>query len=587
MAATGQPPSGLWTDSDCQLADSRTAGVGSPRVVLRRFLGDSCRPAAGLSRGRCVAACERRCGQAASAPGESSGVAFFGAARRRRAWAPWMPLAGRRGIGVRGGVRRRRRRALGRGLRGRDRLAGRRAAAARLGRLLGGRSGVGGVGVRAGGRGGGRGVVGGRLGRRRRGTPTARLGLLRRRGVRGLDARVRACGGRCLGGLGARVRRVAGGRRRRRRVRCGGLAHGRIRRIRLRRGRRAATPRRLGLLPRRGLGRGASAPFASGPRLPPPRRSGGGGAPASGSVAGGRGLRRECEVRAVHGGRLGRLRRGRRGAPAAAARCRLLGRRGLAVGTLVGPGSRVGGGRAGVGCRRPAAPAAACPLLGRGLVRGRRRPRRGLHGCGGVEHGARGRLRKVVGDGRAPVRLGAGGRLAGLVRRRLLDARGLDELLAAASSTASVPVAWTATCAGTAAAPDSASTFLRRRRERRPLPFGKLRSSSRDSALGLRAMRVRAPRRTSSASGVWATAAASRAADSRRSCLRAACTRRRALRAWAPPDEFTSRPSSRLVSGQRWTAYSSCTSRVLSASARSRRWPGRGGRCASRPAPAA
>jgi hypothetical protein len=61
-----------------------------------------------------------------------------------------------------------------------------------------------------------------------------------------------------------------------------------------------------------------------------------------------------------------------------------------------------------------------------------------------------------------------------------------------------------------------------------------LRSSSRDSALGLRAMRVRAPRRTSSASGVCATAAASSAALRRRSCLRAACTSRRALRACAP-----------------------------------------------------
>jgi hypothetical protein len=70
---------------------------------------------------------------------------------------------------------------------------------------------------------------------------------------------------------------------------------------------------------------------------------------------------------------------------------------------------------------------------------------------------------------------------------------------------------------------------------------------------------------TSMASGVCATAAASSAADSRRSCLREACTRRRALRACAPPLEFTSSPSSRLVSGQRWTAYSSCTSRVMSA----------------------
>ena len=42
--------------------------------------------------------------------------------------------------------------------------------------------------------------------------------------------------------------------------------------------------------------------------------------------------------------------------------------------------------------------------------------------------------------------------------------------------------------------------------------------------------------------------------------------RRRALRAWAPPAELTSRPSRRLVSGQRCTAYSSWTSRVYSAS---------------------
>ena len=66
--------------------------------------------------------------------------------------------------------------------------------------------------------------------------------------------------------------------------------------------------------------------------------------------------------------------------------------------------------------------------------------------------------------------------------------------------------------------------------------------------------------------GVWPTAAASSAAASRRSCLRAAWTSRRALRPWAGPDELTSSPSSRFVSGQRCTAYSSCTSREYSAS---------------------
>ena len=114
-----------------------------------------------------------------------------------------------------------------------------------------------------------------------------------------------------------------------------------------------------------------------------------------------------------------------------------------------------------------------------------------------------------------------------------------------------------------AAAP---SPPLRRRRALRARRLGKLRSSSRASAGGLRAMRVRAPRSASSASGVCASAAASSAAARRRSCLRAAWIRRRALRACAPPAELTSRPSRRLVSGQRCTAYSSCTSRVYSAS---------------------
>ena len=106
---------------------------------------------------------------------------------------------------------------------------------------------------------------------------------------------------------------------------------------------------------------------------------------------------------------------------------------------------------------------------------------------------------------------------------------------------------------------------LRRRRALRARRLGKLRSSSRASAGGLRAIRVRAPRSTSSASGVCASAAASSAAARRRSCLRAAWISRRALRAWAAPEELTSSPSRRLVSGQRWTAYSSCTSRVYSA----------------------
>ena len=75
------------------------------------------------------------------------------------------------------------------------------------------------------------------------------------------------------------------------------------------------------------------------------------------------------------------------------------------------------------------------------------------------------------------------------------------------------------------------------------------------SACGRRAAPPRPP-------GVWATAAASSATARRRSCLRAAWTSRRALRPWARPEELTSRPSRRLVSGQRCTAYSSCSSRV-------------------------
>ena len=114
--------------------------------------------------------------------------------------------------------------------------------------------------------------------------------------------------------------------------------------------------------------------------------------------------------------------------------------------------------------------------------------------------------------------------------------------------------------------------FRRRRRPpRRRLPLGKFFSSSRARALGLRAIRIRAPSSTCWASGVCASAAASSAADSRRSCLRAACTSRRALRACAAPAELTSSPSSRFVSGQRCTAYSSCTSREYSARCQSQR----------------
>ena len=107
-------------------------------------------------------------------------------------------------------------------------------------------------------------------------------------------------------------------------------------------------------------------------------------------------------------------------------------------------------------------------------------------------------------------------------------------------------------------------------------PLGKLRSSSRASAAGLRDIRVRAPLMTSSASAVCGSAAASTPrpaagpASARRAPAGARCARA------APPDEFTSSPSSRFVSGQRCTAYSSCTSRVSPRTPRSSCWPGRG-----------
>ena len=132
------------------------------------------------------------------------------------------------------------------------------------------------------------------------------------------------------------------------------------------------------------------------------------------------------------------------------------------------------------------------------------------------------------------------------------------------SSPSSTSASFAATPATTASgATPSPAPLRRRRRLALPRPFGKFLSSSRARAAGLRAIRMRAPLMTSPASAVCGIAAASNAADRRRSCRRAWCTSRRALRAWAPPEEFTSRPSSRFVSGQRWTAYSSWTSRVM------------------------
>ena len=170
--------------------------------------------------------------------------------------------------------------------------------------------------------------------------------------------------------------------------------------------------------------------------------------------------------------------------------------------------------------------------------------------------------RGVLGHGLGPgLRLG---RLRGRAAPRAPRLRRLLPAASAASSTVSTDSSVTAPVATASTCEVSPAPFLRRRRDGRlPLPFGKLRSSSRASAAGLRDMRVRAPLMTSPASAVCGIAAASSAADSRRSCWRAACTSRRALRACAPPDEFTSSPSSRLVSGQRWTAYSSWTSRVM------------------------
>ena len=145
-------------------------------------------------------------------------------------------------------------------------------------------------------------------------------------------------------------------------------------------------------------------------------------------------------------------------------------------------------------------------------------------------------------------------------------------------------------CAASPLAPPLPAPRPRRRRPprlRRP-PFGKLRSSSRASAEGLRAIRMRAPSSTCCASGVCASAAASSAAESRRSCFLVACTSRRALRAWAPPDEFTSRPEQAL--GLRPARHRVLLVHLAACTrpgARASGWPGRGGRSGARPAPGA
>jgi hypothetical protein len=104
---------------------------------------------------------------------------------------------------------------------------------------------------------------------------------------------------------------------------------------------------------------------------------------------------------------------------------------------------------------------------------------------------------------------------------------------------------------------------------------------------GLRAMRMRAPSSTCWASGVCARAAASSAADRRRSCLR-----------WPAPGgarcgRARRRTSSRAARAGAWSPASAGrrTPRARRASCRpgprSTGWPGRGGRSASRRAPAA
>src|SRR6185295_18225037 len=103
------------------------------------------------------------------------------------------------GVGVRGRLRRGRGGALGRGIRGRGRLAGRRAPPARLGRVLGGRSGVRRRVVRTHGR--GRGIVARRLGRGLRGRRRLTVRRVRRYGRLATAARLGLLGGRGLRGL--------------------------------------------------------------------------------------------------------------------------------------------------------------------------------------------------------------------------------------------------------------------------------------------------------------------------------------------------------------------------------------------------
>ena len=224
-------------------------------------------------------------------------------------------------------------------------------------------------------------------------------------------------------------------------------------------------------------------------------------------------------------------------------------RRGLVLGGASSPDAAVGS--SGV---RGASARAASPSV---------EPRRGC--LGGVARAGGSSLpaSSATGARSSPRRRAASRRPRGGVRRR----RGLASSSAAASSAASAR----------GRLHRDLAPWRRPRRLRRRL----LAAAARAPALALGEVAQQLARRarsacapcacarraaTSSASGVWASAAASSAAHSRRSCLRAAWTSRRALRACAPPLEFTSRPSSRLVSGQRATAYSSCTSRVYSAS---------------------
>ena len=144
----------------------------------------------------------------------------------------------------------------------------------------------------------------------------------------------------------------------------------------------------------------------------------------------------------------------------------------------------------------------------------------------------RGHLLVETDDGRAlPLGRRRGPpRARGLVpARRLGLVRGLGGLgpsvFGAALAFGLAPFAGAAPLAPSRGSRSAARRWRRCRRCRRPCrrpcacagggappDLGKLRSSSRATAEGLRAARIRAPRRTSSPSGVWATAAASSAA---------------------------------------------------------------------------